>query len=324
MPVFLIALGGFIMLVNIFRHRSVIASARRLIVNKNNTLNTCYNVHHALMVFFFFGYITVLVSIMIGISLIGAIFTGVVFFFGSVFVYIGISVQSVLLASIKTENDRLMQKNQQLIQTENVTIFALAYQAEIRDSETGKHLERTAIYARLIAQKLAETTKFKDYITASYIDDLVKAAPLHDIGKVGIPDHILKKPGKLSNEEFEVMKLHCNYGARILETAEKKLEFESFLRVAIKIVASHHEKWDGTGYPRGLKENDIPVSARIIAIADVYDALRSVRCYKNAMPHKEAAMIIQKESGKHFDPDIVDAFLAMENEFKTISEEMAD
>lgn len=275
------------------------------------------------MCFFLVGYLVVLFSILLDIRIIGVFFTGVIFFFGAVFVFLGILLQSDMLVSIKQRHEKIICQNKQLIQTENVTIFALAYQAEIRDQETGKHLERTSKYVKLIAEELWRTPKYRS-LKHDYISNIVKSAPLHDIGKVGIPDYILKKPGKLTEEEFEIIKKHCEYGANILKTAERKLDFESYLIVAVKLVMSHHERWDGKGYPHALKEDEIPLSARIMALADVYDALRSKRCYKKAFSHEESCVIIRSEKGKQFDPDVTDAFLRIEKIFLQVSETMSD
>jgi response regulator RpfG family c-di-GMP phosphodiesterase len=212
----------------------------------------------------------------------------------------------------------------QVLQTESVTIYALAYQAGLRDEETGGHLKRSAEYVRLIAEELARNRQYSRYISREYIRDLIKSAPLHDIGKVGIEDSILRKPGKLTEAEFDRIKEHCTLGARILEEALKKLSFRSFLDIAIQLVRHHHEKWDGTGYPEGLKGDEIPVSAQIMALADVYDALRSVRYYKPAFSHDKSMEIILSERERHFGPAIVDAFMARQEDFRNISESMAD
>ncbi len=214
--------------------------------------------------------------------------------------------------------------NEQLLKTEEVTIFALAYQAELRDMETGLHLDRTSLYTRFLADELAKIEKYREYMTSKYIEDLVKSAPLHDIGKVGIKDAILRKPGKLTEDEFNEMKRHCEYGVKVLEKAEKRLHFVSFLEIAIQLTRSHHEKWNGTGYPDGLEGEGIPLSARIMALADVYDALRSARVYKPAFSHEISRKILIDDKGTHFDPDVVDAFLAREKDFETISEKMMD
>jgi HD-GYP domain-containing protein (c-di-GMP phosphodiesterase class II) len=214
--------------------------------------------------------------------------------------------------------------NAQLVETQDVTIFALAYQAELRDKQTGKHLERTAIYVRILAEELARLPQYRSYLTATYIQDLVKSAPLHDIGKVGVPDSILLKPGKLDAEEMEEIKKHCVYGAKVLQIAEEKLKFQSFLNLAIQLTLYHHEKWDGSGYPRGMQGEAIPLSGRIMAIADNYDALRTHRVYKPAFPHAQCVAIIEAQSGKHFDPQLVDAFMRRQEDFERISAQLSD
>ncbi|HET6452624.1 MAG TPA: HD domain-containing phosphohydrolase [Spirochaetia bacterium] len=212
----------------------------------------------------------------------------------------------------------------ELLETQDVTIFALAYQAELRDRQTGKHLERTAIYVRALAEELALLPSYRSYLSPAYISDLVKSAPLHDIGKVGIADSILLKPARLTEEETAEMRKHCEYGARVLRIAEDKLKFQSFLAIAIQLTLYHHEKWDGTGYPHGLKADAIPISGRIMALADNYDALRTARPYKEAMSHEQTRAAIVERRGTHFDPTLVDAFLRREAEFRHISEELKD
>lgn len=220
---------------------------------------------------------------------------------------------------------RLQQRTTaELAESQNAIIYALAYQAELRDLETGRHLDRTAAYVRVLAEELSNNKEYKRYLTDNYINDLVKSAPLHDIGKSGIPDAILRKPGRLTDEEFLEMTKHCQLGAQILQKTEVKLSFRSFLTLAIQLTISHHEKWNGKGYPLGLKGNDIPVSGRIMALADVYDALRSKRVYKDAFSHEKCVQIIKEERGEHFDPLVVDAFLSKEERFRKISEDLQD
>lgn len=214
---------------------------------------------------------------------------------------------------------RMNRINQHLNKAKEVTLYALATLAETRDVETGKHLERTSQYVAIIAKELQKLPQYKSYLTSEYIEDLVKSAPLHDIGKVGIRDSILLKPGKLTDEEFEQMKEHCAIGSDTLREASDKLDFQSFLSIAIQLSRFHHEKWDGKGYPEGLNGENIPISARIMALADVYDALRSTRPYKEAMTHQRAREIIVSESGRHFDPDVVNAFIKNEMSFINIS-----
>jgi PAS domain S-box-containing protein len=204
----------------------------------------------------------------------------------------------------------------------NATILGLAKLAEYRDSDTGAHLERIREYARILAKELARKPKYSGYITPDYVEDIYNSAILHDIGKVGIPDSILLKPGRLTREEFEVVKRHSALGGEALKAVETKIEGQSFLSLGKEIAFSHHEKWDGTGYPRGLKGDKIPLSARIVALADVYDALTSKRVYKEAFSHEKAIEIITGDRGTHFDPEVVDAFVALEAEFRRIREEM--
>lgn len=319
-PTVLVALGGIIMMVNILKHENIFNFSKELFNSKKNNINFLYNVHKLLMLFFLSGYIIVCISRIYDLNFTGDLFIGLIFLFGSIFVYIGIFLQSNMLNAIKSRQVKLIRKNEQLLQTQNVTIFALAYQAELRDQETGRHLERTSRYVKLLADELSKTEKYRMYMSPDYICDMVKATPLHDIGKVGVPDAILQKPGKLSPEEFEMIKQHCELGTKVLQEAESKLEFQSFFSVAIKLVKSHHEKWDGSGYPQRLKGEAIPLSARIMALADVYDALRSERCYKKALAHEETKNIILQGRGSHFDPDVVDAFLRVDQEFLFISE----
>ena len=219
---------------------------------------------------------------------------------------------------------RQQRTTSELVETQDVTIFALAYQAELRDRQTGKHLERTAIYVRALGEELAQLPAYRAYLSRAYISDLVKSAPLHDIGKVGIADSILLKPGTLTPEERQEIQRHREMGARVLRIAEKKLKFQSFLTIAIQLTLYHHEKWDGTGYPNGLAGEAIPLSGRIMALADNYDALRTTRPYKSAFSHEQSRGIIQENRGTHFDPALVDAFLRREADFRRISEELSD
>lgn len=308
------------MLVSVVKNLSIKKKAKDLISSNNTTIYRLYNIHLILMSFFLVGYMVVAFSLFYDIKIVGMLLTGIIFLFGAIFVFMGIILQSAFLGSIKRRHNKIISKNKQLLQTENVTIFALAYQAEVRDLHTGKHLDRTSMYVKILAEELRKVPKYSNQLTDEYIADVVKSAPLHDIGKVGVPDSILQKPGKLNGEEFEVIKKHCEHGAYILKTAEKKLDFDSFLQIAVKLVTSHHERWDGKGYPHGLTEEEIPLCARIMSLADVYDALRSERCYKRAKSHKESCDIIKSERGKAFDPDIVDTFIKHEEKFLKVSE----
>ncbi len=216
------------------------------------------------------------------------------------------------------------EKTRELTQTKEVTIDCMASIAEYRDLETGLHIRRTQNYIKLLALHLKDHPKFKNYLTNEAVDLIYQSAPLHDIGKVAISDSILLKPGKLTEEESTIMKKHAFLGSEAIAKSEKRLTSNSFLRFAKEIAISHHEKWDGTGYPYGLKGEEIPISGRLMAIADVYDALTSKRPYKPAISHEKTVQIVMEGKGTHFDPDVVDAFLELEAEFKKISVVMDD
>jgi putative two-component system response regulator len=208
---------------------------------------------------------------------------------------------------------------------QDVTINALASLAETRDNETGNHIRRTQRYVRILAAALRDHERFAGALSERVVDLLFKSAPLHDIGKVGIPDRILLKPGRLDDEEFAIMKTHTTLGRDAIVQAERQLGMEvEFLRMAKEIAYSHQEKWDGSGYPEGLSGDDIPLSARLMAVADVYDALISQRIYKPPMSHEEAVEIIVQGRGTHFDPDLVDAFITVASEFRAVAEHYAD
>ena len=213
----------------------------------------------------------------------------------------------------------------ELVALQDVTILTMASLAETRDSETGKHIRRTQFYVKELAEKLSTHPKFKALLTPAFIQMLFKSAPLHDIGKVGIPDRILLKPGKFEPHEFEIMKTHALLGKQVIEFAERQLGREvEFLTLAKEIAYCHHEKWNGSGYPQGLAGEDIPVSARLMAVADVYDALISRRVYKEGMSHEKAAAIIIEGRGQHFDPDMVDAFIELQDAFQAIAARFVD
>ncbi len=201
------------------------------------------------------------------------------------------------------------------------TILGLAKLAEYRDKGTGAHLERIREYAKMIAIEMAGLSDYKDYITEKYIEDIYQSSILHDIGKVGIQDSVLLKPGKLNSEEFDIIKSHTILGGDALAEIESQTEGRSFLILGKEIAYYHHEKWDGTGYPDGRKGEDIPLSARMVAIADVYDALTTKRFYKEAFTHEKSREIIVDLKGSHFDPDVVDAFMANEKKFSRICAE---
>ncbi len=227
--------------------------------------------------------------------------------------------QNVML---EAEVQRRMGENQ-LIQ--ELSIHALARLAETRDPETGNHLKRTQGYVRVLALALKDHPRFAAHLDERRVEMLYKSAPLHDIGKVGIPDNVLLKPGKLTADEWEIMKTHAVIGAEAIERAEKDADRPvDFLILAKEIAHWHHEKWNGAGYPDGLAGEAIPVSARLMALADVFDALITRRVYKPPMPYEEARRIIIDERGKHFDPDVVDVFAARFDEFVRIAESHRD
>lgn len=218
----------------------------------------------------------------------------------------------------------LKTRTEELKMTRDVTILSLATLAETRDNETGNHILRTQRYVRQLASRLKSDPSYALQLDEESISLLYKSAPLHDIGKVGIPDNILLKPGKLSDDEFKIMKRHPHLGGEALRVAEERLGSNSFLKIAREIALTHHEKWDGTGYPRRLKGEEIPLSGRLMAVADVYDALISKRVYKPAFSHDKAKEIIIDWKGVNFDPKVVEAFLAEEDQFKKIAAEFSD
>jgi putative two-component system response regulator len=221
-------------------------------------------------------------------------------------------------ATLEAEVARRMHENNL---TQQVAIRALAHLAELRDPETGNHILRTSAYVRQLALGLRRHPRFAAALSERTIDLLARSAPLHDIGKVGIPDHILLKPGKLTPDEWAVMQTHSKLGSDAIEQAERDIKVPlDFLIMAKEIAHWHHEKWDGSGYPDRLAGDAIPISARLMALADVFDALISVRVYKPPMPYAEARAIIAAGRGKHFDPDITDAFLAGFDDFVAIAE----
>ena len=248
----------------------------------------------------------------------------------------------IVLARVKTNlqlkasSDFLKDKNvfleqevarrtEQVRDIQDVTILTMASLAETRDNETGNHIIRTQHYVKILAEQLRQHPRFSAHLDDTTIDLLFKSAPLHDIGKVGIPDSILLKPGKLTTEEFEVMKTHTILGKAAIEAAESRLgKSVPFLVCAKEIAYSHQEKWDGSGYPEGLAGDTIPISARLMALADVYDALISRRVYKPPFTHEAAMQIIEEGRGRHFDPDIVDAFVQVQMQCKTIAEQHAN
>jgi response regulator RpfG family c-di-GMP phosphodiesterase len=221
----------------------------------------------------------------------------------------------------KRADQALLESYRKLQYARAATILGLAKLAEYRDEGTGTHLERIREYARLLAEEMAKVPRYREYIDQRYVDDLYQSAILHDIGKVGIPDAVLLKPGELTDEEFELIKRHTLFGGDAISAIQAQIEGRSFLNLGKEIAYCHHEKWDGSGYPHGLSGREIPLAARIVAVADVYDALTTKRFYKEAFSHDKARQIIVNLRGQQFDPEVVDAFLALEGQFDRIREE---
>lgn len=230
---------------------------------------------------------------------------------------------------LRDKNDFLelevARRTREVIAIQDVTILAMTSLAETRDSETGNHIRRTQFYVKALAEKLRHHPRFDWFLTDNNINTLFKSAPLHDIGKVGIPDIILLKAGRFEPHEFEIMKTHTTLGYDAIRNAENALGTRvEFLAFAKSIALSHQEKWDGSGYPQGLAGDDIPIPARIMAVADVYDALISRRVYKEGMSHEKAVLIMIEGRGTHFDADILDAFLEIQEEFISIAARFID
>ena len=227
--------------------------------------------------------------------------------------------------------ETVQRRTKELQAVQDVTIYGLAVLAEYRDKETGGHIMRTKRYVKILAEYLAAHTRYEKELSPAMINLFYKSAPIHDIGKVGVPDSILLKPGKLTDQEWREMKSHTIYGRNVIIRAEKLLQGDkdaSFLRVAREITATHHEKWDGSGYPAGLHGEEIPLVGRLMAIADVYDALISRRVYKKPFSHSRAVEIITQGDGRvmpnHFDPEALKAFMNLQGDFRQIANEYAD
>jgi putative two-component system response regulator len=230
-----------------------------------------------------------------------------------------------LEAEVQRRTEEATQRAEEAQLSNEMTMVALASIAETRDNETGNHILRTQHYVRTLAEQVQGHPRFRDLLTDRTIELYFKAAPLHDIGKVGIPDRILLKPGKLTPEEFEVMKSHTTLGHDAISKALHRVGGRMpVLEIAREIALSHQEKWDGSGYPQGLAGEAIPLSARLMAIADVYDALISQRVYKAAMSHEEALAIMRAGRGSHFDPDLLDEFIRIEPVFRAIAQRYLD
>ena len=224
----------------------------------------------------------------------------------------------------QTLEQRVRCQVEEISHAQLAAIFAMSKLAESKDPETGEHLERMREYCLVLSQELARLPKYVDVITQAFNDNIYAASPLHDIGKVGIPDSVLLKPGKLTKQEWTIMKEHPSIGGVTLRAVDGQYPGNAFIGTGIEIAECHHEKWDGTGYPAGLRQENIPLVARILALGDVYDALTSRRCYKKEFSHEQSRSIIIEQSGSHFDPEVVEAFLNREDEFMRIRREFQE
>ena len=223
-----------------------------------------------------------------------------------------------LEAELDKKNAEIIKHNNKIIAMQNNTVIGMANLIENRDVDTGEHIKRTSQYVELIAHEAAKEGRYSYILNDDYIELLVKAAPMHDIGKIVVPDNILQKPGRLTSEEFEIMKTHATEGGRIVRDVLEGVEEKEYIQIAADVATYHHEKWNGKGYPKGLSEENIPLAARIMALADVFDALVSKRCYKEAFSFDEAMSIIEKDAGSHFDPILARVFLSNREKIEMI------
>jgi putative two-component system response regulator len=218
----------------------------------------------------------------------------------------------------------VQERTQEIEQTKDSLVFSMGAMAELRDKETSNHLKRTEEFVKLLANGLAQTSEYKNLLDLGTIRAMHRAAPLHDIGKVGVPDRILQKESALDEEERTEMRKHTLYGRQLIEQAESHIGHTPFIRIVKEIAYSHHERWDGSGYPEGLNGDQIPLSARLMAVADVYDALASRRYYKEAIDHEEVVKEIKRNSGSHFDPKVVEVFLMKQHQFDQVFQKYRD
>lgn len=241
-----------------------------------------------------------------------------IFFVVLLFTYIVWNVEKNLKSKIVEKSNEADIQHKKNFELQESIIHSLASLVENRDSDTGEHIQRTSIYVEMIARRAFEKRLFPKEIDENFINRIKKAAPMHDIGKIVVPDSVLKKPGKLSPEEFSTMQIHTTEGSRIIHEILNVADDKEYIQMADDIATSHHERWDGHGYPYQLLETDIPLSARIMAVADVFDALVSPRCYKDPMPMEKAFDIIKEEAGTHFDPVIAELFLEQKDEIAKV------
>lgn len=260
------------------------------------------------------------------VAVVTAVFvrTGLFIPMGVPLLVLGTLLVLSFVARFALSQRRARRWRRQLENARQVTIESMAAVAETRDPETGGHIKRTQHYVRAVARQLQRTGHHRQILSKEYLDLLFLSAPLHDIGKVGVPDHILLKPGPLTEDELKIMRRHAEFGRQIIHSTAQHIEGDNFLAIAGDIAATHHEKWDGTGYPEGLRGQDIPLAGRIMAVADIYDALISRRCYKEAFPHDRARVIMRELCGTTFDPVVLDAFFAIEPEIVQIAARFRD
>lgn len=260
------------------------------------------------------------------VALVAVVFvrTGLLMPAGAPLLVLGALLTLSFVTRFAVNQRRALRWRRQLENTRQVTIESMAAVAETRDPETGAHIKRTQYYVRAIAERLQRTNHHPQILTREYIDLLFLSAPLHDIGKVGVPDHILLKPGPLTGDELKIMRQHAEFGRKIILSMAKQIEGDNFLLIAGQIAGTHHEKWDGTGYPEGLCGQDIPLCGRIMAVADIYDALISKRCYKDPFPHQRAKTLMHDLRETTFDPVVLDAFFAIEAEVLQIAGRFRD
>jgi CHASE2 domain-containing sensor protein len=239
---------------------------------------------------------------------------------------LGVSFTAIMGGSVLLERGRANRAARSLGQTRDLLLHSLTSLTGTRDRETGTHLLRTQQYMQVLCEDLATHHRFRDFLSPDTIDLVAKLAPIHDIGKVGVPDHVLRKPGPLNEQEWDEMRRHPEFGHRVITDAQRRagIRDDALLRLAKDVVSTHHEWWNGTGYPRGLKGEEIPVAGRLVAVVDVYDALVSKRIYKERLPHEVAMRMIVEKRGIHFDPDVVDAVVRVQAEWRRISQALGD
>ena len=238
----------------------------------------------------------------------------------------------LMLSRVRGHQERQRQQSQEdalrtakeLLSTRDAVVFGLAKLAESRDNDTGMHLERIALYSTRLAAAMRRSAKYRDIVNANFVSNIGVSSALHDIGKVGVEDSILLKPARLTHDEHFRIQSHTQMGGECIRQIERRLGGSNFLEMAREIALYHHERWDGRGYPVGLAGEEIPLAARVVAIADVYDALRSKRVYKEAKPHDECIRIILQDAGTHFDPAIAEVFLTIQHQFREISDRFSD